>query len=101
MSDEWSHSFTLGGGATKSSITDAVGLADAAEVTFPGEIYTYVPTSALSSDKPIWVEFDLLQGSSSALTAITVQVGLDSASNGEHLRRTYTLDASWRTRRYR
>jgi hypothetical protein len=92
------NNFTLAT-ATKSAITDSIGDTDAAEVTFPGEIYMYVPTGALVTDKPLWVEFEILQGTSSPLTSLYAQVGLDTAPNGNHMRRVIIPDASWRVHR--
>lgn len=91
------NSFTLEGAATKSSITDAVGGTDAAEVTFPSGIYNSFTPSA--TDMPIWIEFDLKQGATSPATEIYMQVGLSGAANGNHFRRRYIPDASWRTYR--
>lgn len=96
------NSFTLTT-ATKSSITDSIGGTDAAEVTFPGSIYGYVPTSVMVADTPIWIEFELMVGSSSALDALTVWMGLDSSSPGgasDYFRRNFAPPATWRTYRY-
>lgn len=88
--------------ATRAAIADSIGGTDAAEITFPGTAFSYVPASSVSTDRPVWIEFELQQGSSSALSALTVLFALDTASSGgasNYMRRTFVPDASWRVYR--
>ena len=89
--------------ATRSSITDSIGGTDAAEITFPGFLHSYVPTSSVVVGMPVWIEFELREGTTDPLSSITVLFGLDSAGVGSasnYFRRNIVPPTNWRTYRY-
>jgi hypothetical protein len=96
------NAFTLNT-ATRSAITDSIGGTDAAEITFPGFLYGYVPTSSVVANMPVWIEFELKEGSSDPLSSLTVLFSLDTAGVGgasNYFRRNIVPPTEWRTYRY-
>lgn len=97
--------FSLGGGATKTAVTDAVGAADAVDVLLgAGSIYGYVPgPDAVRVGEPIWVEFDVKQSDVDPVTRLQVLFGLDTAAPGaacNFLRRHVEPGTEWKPYRF-
>ena len=96
------NAFTLST-ATRSAITDSIGGTDAAEITFPGSLWSYVPASSVVANMPVWIELELREGTSDPLDVFTVLFSLDSASVGgasNYLRRNIAPPSGWRTYRF-
>lgn len=91
---------TLAGGMTGVAITDAEGRQDARELTAVSSSsqVTWTLTSAnFIPGAPIWVEFDLKQGSSSSLTSISIGLTGDATNPWK---RMLTLPATWQRYRF-
>ena len=89
--------------ATRGAITDSIGGTDAAEITFPGSLHSYVPASSVVANMPVWIEFELREGTSDPLSDLTVLFSLDSAGVGSasnYFRRSIVPPSNWRTYRY-
>lgn len=80
------NSFTgSSGSVTKTQVTDAVGGTDAAEFvlgTGTGSTYGYVISGSVRAGVPIWIEFDVKQGSTDPVDSLNVLFGLDTANPG-------------------
>ena len=84
--------------ATLANVADVYGGIDATEITFTtsaGICYGQLTMGNIRVGDPIWIEFDVKQGSSSALTI--VRVDLETESGAMHFRRTIDASSStWR-----
>lgn len=93
------NSFTLGGGATKSAVADALGGTDAAEVVFSSGSLCYSAINTPTLHLPTWIEFDAKQGASSPAPYLAVT--MQYTSNGAmHYRRFFNLLTTWRRYRF-
>lgn len=89
-------------GASLSNVADTLGGTEATEATYASateQVYAYItPTAGI----PVWIEFDIKQGGSSALAQIAVQIVRDTWQSGGalHFRRVVSPSAAWQRYRF-
>lgn len=90
------NSFTTSGSATISPITDSQGGSDAAEVTMSGtdSIFGQLTQANVIAGIPLWIEFDVLNGSSSLMASLDTTVE-QSGGGAVHFRRQVAPGTTW------
>jgi hypothetical protein len=95
---------TLAGGASKTTVTDSVSGTDANEITYASgsDALNFTVSSGIVANYPLWLEFDLKAGSSSALTDVELRAKYGSGGgNVIHFRHYVPVPASGAWRRFR